>query len=117
MNARILFYFDLYAIITVSFYKCTHCKLLWMKASAKCPKCECKYNVYIHISLYIFSTLCLIQLQMANLNKEVAVSTETINTSKTELTDLNRMFQALQIELQSQLSMVSLLLPPQCCRL
>uniref|UniRef100_A0A8C5ATS3 Keratin 15 n=1 Tax=Gadus morhua TaxID=8049 RepID=A0A8C5ATS3_GADMO len=35
--------------------------------------------------------------------KEVAVSTETINTSKTELSDLNRLLQSLQIELQSQL--------------
>ncbi|XP_076880776.1 keratin, type I cytoskeletal 19-like [Brachyhypopomus gauderio] len=39
------------------------------------------------------------------LTKEVAISTETIQTSKTELTDLRRTLQGLEIELQSQLSM------------
>ena len=38
------------------------------------------------------------------------MSTETINTSKTELSDLNRLLQSLQIELQSQLTMVGALL-------
>jgi len=28
--------------IAVSFYKCTFCKLLWIRVSAKCPKCKCK---------------------------------------------------------------------------
>ncbi|XP_036394000.1 keratin 94 [Megalops cyprinoides] len=41
----------------------------------------------------------------AALNKEVAVSTETIQTTKTEITDLRRTLQGLEIELQSQLSM------------
>ncbi|CAL8332300.1 unnamed protein product [Merluccius merluccius] len=36
------------------------------------------------------------------------VSTETINMSKTEITELSCMLQALQIELQTQLSMLSL---------
>ncbi|KAK0150721.1 Keratin, type I cytoskeletal [Merluccius polli] len=43
----------------------------------------------------------------AAITQQVAVSTETINTSKTEITELNRTLQALQIELQSQLSMKS----------
>ncbi|KAJ8284558.1 hypothetical protein COCON_G00034080 [Conger conger] len=41
----------------------------------------------------------------AAVNKEVAISTETIQTSKTEITDLRRTQQGLEIELQSQLSM------------
>ncbi|KAL2086807.1 hypothetical protein ACEWY4_017866 [Coilia grayii] len=39
------------------------------------------------------------------LSKEVASSTETIQTSKTEMSDLRRTLQGLEIELQSQLSM------------
>uniref|UniRef100_G3U1R6 Keratin 15 n=1 Tax=Loxodonta africana TaxID=9785 RepID=G3U1R6_LOXAF len=38
------------------------------------------------------------------LNKEVASNTEMIQTSKTEITDLRRTLQGLEIELQSQLS-------------
>ncbi|XP_069561117.1 keratin 94 [Brachyistius frenatus] len=41
----------------------------------------------------------------ADLNKQVAVSTEVIQTSKTEINDLRRTLQGLEIELQSQLSM------------
>lgn len=44
--------------------------------------------------------------QSAALTKEVAISTETIQTSKTEITDLRRTLQGLEIELQSQMSMV-----------
>lgn len=50
--------------------------------------------------------LFLSPIQSASLSKEVAVSTETIQTSKTEISDLRRTLQGLEIELQSQLSMV-----------
>lgn len=45
--------------------------------------------------------------QSESLNKEVAVHSEQIQTSKTEITDLRRTLQGLEIELQSQLSMKS----------
>ncbi|XP_060883241.1 keratin, type I cytoskeletal 13-like [Labrus mixtus] len=47
------------------------------------------------------------QAKIAELNQTVAASTLDITTSKTELTDLKRMLQSLEIELQSQLSMKS----------
>jgi len=41
----------------------------------------------------------------AALSKEVAITTETVQTTKTEISDLRRTLQGLEIELQSQLSM------------
>lgn len=45
------------------------------------------------------------QSKMESLNKDIAASTESVNTSKSELTDLKRLLQSLEIELQSQNSM------------
>lgn len=44
--------------------------------------------------------------QTDELNREVASHTQEIQTSKSEITELRRTVQSLEIELQSQLSMV-----------
>lgn len=53
-------------------------------------------------------------LQTEELNREVAGHTEQLQISKTEITDLRRTLQGLEIELQSQLSMVCALCPVGC---
>ncbi|KAJ8001979.1 hypothetical protein DPEC_G00175040 [Dallia pectoralis] len=45
------------------------------------------------------------QAKSETLNKEVASSTEVLQTTKTEISDLRRLLQSLEIELQSQMSM------------
>uniref|UniRef100_A0A8C0IS86 Keratin, type I cytoskeletal 20 n=1 Tax=Chelonoidis abingdonii TaxID=106734 RepID=A0A8C0IS86_CHEAB len=47
--------------------------------------------------------------QTEEVNREVAINIEQLQTKKTEITDLRRTFQGLEIELQSQLSTVNCL--------
>lgn len=62
-------------------------------------------------------TLRFLSLQTEELNREVAGHTEQLQISKTEVTDLRRTLQGLEIELQSQLSMVRALFAPVGCPL
>lgn len=55
---------------------------------------------------YVYANKLSCQMQSEELNKEVAASTEILQTSKTEINELRRTLQGLEIELQSQLSMV-----------
>lgn len=45
-------------------------------------------------------------MQTEELNREVAINTEQLQSGKTEITELRRTIQSLEIDLQSQLSTV-----------
>lgn len=52
------------------------------------------------------SFYCCLSFQTDELNREVATHTQQIQSSKSEITELRRTLQGLEIDLQSQLSMV-----------
>lgn len=60
------------------------------------------YDIFQHIFFVSYS----LPFQTEELNREVATHTEQIQTGKSEISDLRRTIQTLEIDLQSQLSMV-----------
>lgn len=66
-----------------------------------------------NICVYAMTTLLFLSsTQVETFNKEVAVSTETLQTTRSEITEIKRTLQGMEIELQAQLSMVSITLHP-----
>lgn len=76
------------------------------------PRTLCTLKLPAEIPSLLTSVRLCISPQSTALTKEVAISTESIQTSKTEISDLRRTLQGLEIELQSQLSMVRMKKPP-----
>uniref|UniRef100_A0A0E9S706 Uncharacterized protein n=1 Tax=Anguilla anguilla TaxID=7936 RepID=A0A0E9S706_ANGAN len=63
------------------------------------------FQLTIFVIHFCFSIFCHFS-QAEPLKQEVQANIETVQTTKTELTELKRTLQGLEIELQSQLSMV-----------
>ena len=51
-----LLYRQLYIVVLLSTDKCTYCKSLWTKASAKCPKYKCNFHEQYSFMLATFSS-------------------------------------------------------------
>lgn len=63
-------------------------------------------EISLKCSFYAFNFAVAFFFQTDELNREVATHTEQIQSSKSEITELRRTMQSLEIELQSQMSMV-----------
>jgi len=63
-------------------------------------------RISLQFIFHAFNSAVAFFFQTTELNHEVATHTEQIQSSKSEITELRRTMQSLEIELQSQISMV-----------
>lgn len=70
------------------------------------PQVRLFFCFFLESDHLYFRKLCLLCWQSTELNQEISHSSELVETHKSQLTDLKRTLQELEIELQAQLAMV-----------